>query len=246
MLRPPVNQDRYERNFDVVSGVLGNHVFPFRVGGVLHVQLITQIPGGLASQQVDIQRFRIWRPRHAELDLGHRHGKPRCKARSMERSRAVTGERPWRRTAEVRAQSAQMYRKYSAWKLSPDKSRNVHAAVALASHGGQISSPRRRRYDKCVIAWPLRSAGRRPVAPSTLLLRARSTPTALNPLAAIEGSHLYRQDRQLFYILRIPRATRVQFDSTSNSFVENRHSGDAAAVSPISPALLIATARPAP
>jgi hypothetical protein len=85
-------EDRHERNFDVVSGVLGSNAFPFRVGGVLHVQLIAQIRGGLASQQVHIQRFRIRRPWHAELDLGHRHGEPRCKARSMEQSRAVTGE----------------------------------------------------------------------------------------------------------------------------------------------------------
>ena len=46
-------EDRRERNFDVVSSVLGNNAFPFRVGGVLHVQLIMQTAGGLASQQVD-------------------------------------------------------------------------------------------------------------------------------------------------------------------------------------------------
>jgi hypothetical protein len=120
-------EDRHERNFDVISSVLGNNAFPFRVGGVLHVQVIMQIPGGLASQQVDIQRFRIRRPWDAELDLGHRHGEPRCKARSMERSRAVTGETmaPDGRGASAIGANVQAI---FCMEAVARQSRNVHAA----------------------------------------------------------------------------------------------------------------------
>ena len=173
-------EDRHERNFDVVSSVLGNNAFPFRVRGVLHVQVIMQIPGGLASQQVDIQRFRIRRPWDAELDLGHRHGEPRCKARSMERSRAVTGETmaPDGRGASAIGANVQAI---FCMEAVARQSRNVHAPGGLASHGGQISSPRRRRHDKCVIVWPLRSADRS--RPPRCFMR-KVSPTALNPLKA--------------------------------------------------------------
>jgi hypothetical protein len=128
-------EDRHERNFDVVSGVFGNDAFPFRVGGVLHVQLIMQIPGGLASQQVDIQRFRIRRPWHTELDAGHRHGEPRCKARSMERSRAVTGATMAPHGGGANAIGANV-QAILCMEAVARQSRNVHAAAALASHGG--------------------------------------------------------------------------------------------------------------
>ena len=133
-----------------------------------------------------------------------------------------------------------MCRQYSAWKLSPDKVETSTLPGALASHGGQISSPRRRRHDKCVIVWPLRSADRS--RPPRCFMR-KVNPTTLNPLTAIEGSRcIGRIDS--YFIFYVFRATRVQFDSTSNSFVENRR-GDAEAVSRISSALLIATVRPA-
>jgi hypothetical protein len=38
-------------------------------------------------------------------------------------------------------------------------SRNVHAGVRIASDSGQISSLRRRRHDKCVIASPFAEQG---------------------------------------------------------------------------------------
>jgi hypothetical protein len=157
MLRPPVNQDRRERNFDIVSSIFGNNIFP----------------RGL-TQEVGIERLWIGRPRHAELDLVHRHGEPQCKTRLMERFCLVACEGAAPDIARASAVGANV-QSISRMEAVAQQSRNVHAAAGLASNSGRIASPRRHRRDKCVIVSPLRGGG-----PPRRCATPKSTPLAGN------------------------------------------------------------------